>query len=337
MNFKKRTLATALSLGLALGAGEAAAFIAGVGGIDITDLTIVITNDDGTNPLITSFDFTTTNTANLNGAAIIDQDTCGGAGFPGGNSCGGAGAPLVLDSDIQSLGAAAYTGIGENAFTFVAPTGAEGSASDSVITDAELVGDAATALTHLSQAELTSGTSAGANVQVSSQSNYTMTFTLGGTGTLDFDFLADPELYAELIDATASAGTAGASHTATFTLNGPGLQITWAPRGTAANDCSVLGVGACVETADAEDLNTNVTAAFGGTDSLSYNAAFDAYGAYGIDITGLPAGDYSLILSTTSATNLTRTAAVPEPAILMLLGSGLAGLGFVRRHRRNAV
>jgi len=364
MNMKKATLAAAVAGAMGLGAaGQATASVYGASYLEITDLVIYTqeTQADGITPVAPfpgvpvnpgNFNFYMTNTASLGAAAGITNRNCQGsysaAGSGGNCGGGGSGANTVLGGatdiatggvvgpNVVSLGLAR----GEDAYGYLGPGASEYATSDSVIHDASLVNDPSTHTQQIAEVELQNGTTAGASAEIQSVTGFTYSFTVGSFARMDMSFWANPDLRALINDITASAASSQANMKVEFLLKqtsdtGGGLldEILWKPNGNlAGGECFVLsGTASCTELADGEDLNhqVSVTGVPNSDDAFSYNDGI--FTLFQIAATGLDAGIWNFSLNAVTSTNVSR---VPEPGMLMLLGAGLAGMGFVGRRRK---
>ena len=101
-------------------------------------------------------------------------------------------------------------------------------------------------------------------------------------------------------------------------LNGMTLFNEATSTGNGYNTCSNFGIGCLTRTEGHIDLTSGLTA---GWNTLSFAVAQRAGSSYGLDYSG--SVDYS---PTTSAT--------PEPSSMLLLATGLLGLGGIRRWRK---
>lgn len=138
-------------------------------------------------------------------------------------------------------------------------------------------------------------------------------FNVTSAGTqLHFGF--DADLIMQTILGAGDLGAA-ASSAMQVTINGPGYQFLWTPDGVVG---SITGG---TELGDPFSLNQGIA----GTDSFS--AASTGFQA----MTNLLAvGSYSMNITMTQTANVS---AVPVPAAIWLLGSGLIGLVAVARRR----
>lgn len=333
MKIKQSVLAAAVTAALALGVSQqAAAYVYGASGLNIQNLAIGINPGTGGSVSGFNFNFNLTNTATLNGNSGIATGTC--FGTPGSNNCGVS--PVLDANAVNAPGSTVVTRTNNattaNSFTFYGDTPANlagnWSNSDSVITAAQLVNGTPSSTNQIAESLISNNGAAAANAEIKSTTSFTFVFTVaGGPASLNLSFLADPDMRAAIFGEVPGAYQSQANLNTSFTLqrDGGGGFINWNPEGTANNDCLAAGLGiACVEFADSEDLNTNVGTSSNNTAAdHSWGPGALGLGNYGIDVTGLSAGTWTLTLNALTSTLVTR---VPEPGMLALMGIGLLGL-----------
>ena len=373
LNKKSLVIALAGVASMAV-AGQASAEIYAGSRLLQKDLSITI--NGGLAP-IQSYSFDITNTGVLEGVGDtpIKTSSCGGSLVAMTSTCtatdagyfgGSAGAPVLGGTGDTARGAGvtgpnaaeSTDGIrgGEDIYSFIGPGGAnEYGTGDSVIDDAELIGDATTATRQITESQIVSSSSASGSAEVQSTTGFTLLFAVSeDNGVLEYSFMADPDLVALINDDGVNSASAGAAISYVVTINSqtgtPFYAFSWAPDGTTAGCTAGVTngglVGTCTENNDSENLNDNASVDYQGIsptqdDKSSVNPNItpegspdQGYQAYGIRLDGIPAGNYSLKLTAKVSSTVRRVAAVPEPSVLALMGLGLAGLGFAGRRQK---
>jgi hypothetical protein len=343
MKLNKTTLATAVAATLALGmSGQASAEIYAGSSLMIKDLLVAFTPDNAGTFVVQNYSFTANTAATLNASSQNTNKDCSTLS----NACSNV-AP-VLDSISNAPTGNWNRTTGANEFVFHGPgSGDTYSNSAAQIGESELATGNLTTMGQISEVEIGGAGKGNANTLVNSSTNLKFTFTTTGNLSFFMSFMADPNMYVYSNTANQIGRLANASISGNIVLIGSnGDEMSWTSNGFKTGlsiiDFDTCAGGlACNELNDTEDLTNSTTlpgapaVAKGYSDSRTGGGTDMGYQPYGIYITGLSAGTYSLALTATTNARAEQTT-VPEPGMLALLGIGLAGMGFVSRRRKAA-
>ncbi len=336
MTLHRSTLASALAMAFALGAaGSAHADIYAGSSLAIERLTVAFldanNNDASASVTIKNFNFSLTNTALINGVGGMNGLFGGNcSGTEAANSCGVSPTLNALAANAQG---SAFNRA-DNDFTMFGIGGGNWSNSDSVIRQSELTDGVPTKTDQIAEANITSVQSAQSSALINSTTGLTFTASVGpGVTKFFIEFWADPDMMAKITNDLGAAQSTMAT-SVDFSKDGAFTGAKWTMDGVASGASCQTNL-TCTELFDGANLNQTIGVTTNNTEATNapfYNPNAATWERFSILVDGVTAGEWTLLLSATTSTNLSRQ--IPEPGALALTGLALAGLGLASRRRK---
>lgn len=324
---KLKAIAAAVGTAATLCSMPASAFVYSLSHLQIQDLVLAI---GGAGTTVNGFTFDVTNTATLNGLTTATSNSCSGAGAV--TTCGAA---PVLDSGAANAPGSTLSRT-NNVFTFLGANGTDSySGADSVIKTAELVGGVPTNTEQIAESLLNINGQARANAEILSNTSLSLTAVVGAGGTLSLSFEADPDQRVAISEALAGLYLSQSNMNASFSLTNDdlGQSLTFSPNGIVGLCSGSIAGATCTELFDDVSLNANLSTGLNPSD-LARSLDGPVFGNFGLSISGLVAGNYTVAFNAVTSTSITRVVAVPEPGSVGLVGLALAGLAFTANRAR---